>query len=269
MLHGTTQMAKMGGLSRYLKKTNALFLLGTLSMAGIPPLAIFFSKDLILEDISANTPFYLLGLGVSLLTAFYLTRAYFLTFQGPCHLSSEDRKTLHDAPKVMTGPVALLGILSVVGGLLGFALNKPPVLMQFLGQVNSGLTTESLTSGFHLNTGVWISIAVALSGVAIGALAYSPFLDRLGKTVQFLTQAFYINELYAAMIVLPMRMLSKGIAYFIEPKVFDSSLEVASQSTYKTAGLLQTIQSGQIRSYISWIVAGSSLVLLYLLFGGF
>lgn len=269
MLHGTTEMAKMGGLWRYLKKTNALFLLGTLSMAGIPPLAIFFSKDLILEEISAYTPFYLLGLGVSLLTAFYLTRAYFLTFQGPCHLSSQDRKTLHDAPAVMTTPVALLGVLSIFGGLLGFAIHKAPVLMQFLARVNAGFVTESLESGFHLNTGVWISIAVAVSGVVIGALAYSTILDRLGKTVQFLTQAFYINQLYAATIVLPMRMLSKFVAYFIEPKIFDSSLEVTAKSTYKTASLLQTIQSGQIRSYISWIVAGSSLVVLYLLYGGF
>lgn len=269
MLHGTTQMAKMGGLSRYLKKTNALFLLGTLSMAGIPPLAIFFSKDLLLEEISANTPFYLLGLGVSLLTAFYLTRAYLLTFQGPCHLSSHDRKSLHDAPAVMTTPVALLGLLSVFGGLLGFAINKAPLLMQFLSHVNTGFITESLESGFHLNAGVWISIAVAISGVVIGALLYTTLLDRLGKTVQFLTQAFYINEVYAATIVWPMRMVSKLVAYFIEPKIFDSSLDAARESTYETARILQTIQNGQIRSYISWIVAGSSLVVLYLLYGGF
>lgn len=269
MLHGTTEMAKMGGLARYLKQTNVLFLLGVLSMAGIPPLAIFFSKDLLLEDISGNTILYMMGLAVSLLTAFYLTRAYFLTFQGKSNVPAQDLSTLHDAPKIMTGPVAILGVLTVFGGLLGFAINKPPVLMEFLEKVNSGFSSESLVHGFHLSLSVWISIAIAVLGVAAGAIIYSKFTDRLGKTVQFFYQAFYINQLYAACIVWPMRAISKCIAQWIEPKVFDSSLEVTSDATYKAAGLLQQMQSGQIRSYISWIVAGSSLMLLYLIFEGF
>lgn len=269
MLHGTTEMAKMGGLARYLKKTNALFLLGTLSMAGIPPLAIFFSKDLILEDISAQHIFYMLGLAVSLLTAFYLTRAYFLTFQGQCHISSQDRKALHDAPFVMTTPVAILGLLAIFGGFLGFAINKPPILMEFLSRQDASFTSDSLIHGFHLTKGVWISIAVALVGIGIGVLAYTKYKNRLGKTVEFLYQAFYINELYSAAIVWPMHMLSRCIAFIVEPKIFDASLDIAAKSTNKTASLLQTIQSGQLRAGIAWIIAGSSLVVLYLIFGGF
>ncbi len=268
MLHGTTEMSKMGGLWKYLKKTNVLFLIGVLSLSGVAPLAIFFSKDLILEDISGNTLYYLLGLAVSLLTGFYLTRAYFLCFQGPSQLNSEEQKSLHDAPSVMMWPVTILGILSVIGGLLGFSINKPPVLMDFLEKVDAGFIDKTLLQGFHINTAVYISIVIAIAGVSIAAIMYSRFRMRLGKTFQFFYQAFYINQLYAAVIVWPMRKFSNIIAYFFEPKIFDAGLQVTVQSTYKTASLLQLMQSGQIRSYISWIILGTSLLVLYLIFEG-
>ncbi|MCE5295246.1 MAG: NADH-quinone oxidoreductase subunit L [Chlamydiales bacterium] len=240
MLDGTTEMAQMGGLSRYLKKTNILFLIGVLSMAGIPPLAIFFSKDLLLEEISSHTPFYILGLLVSILTAFYLMRAYMLTFQGQPKI-----KSVSDAPKVMWTPVAILGVLSIFGGFLGYMYN------------------DTIHNAFHLSVSVWISIAIAFFGVALGMRYYN------GKTSQFLYKAFYINELYNACIVGPLAKLSSVIATILEPKVFDASMQKTAGGAYETANLLQKIQNGQIRSYISWIVAGSSLLILYFVIEGF
>ncbi len=269
MLHGTTEMSKMGGLSRYLKMTNLLFFIGVISLGGIPPLAIFFSKDLIIESTSGSTPFYLIGLAVTLLTSFYLMRAYFLAFQGTCHVPTKELKGLHDAPKIMTLPVTILGVLAIFGGLLGFSPDQPPVLLKFLEKVNSGFVTESLEHGFHLNTGVWIAIAVAVSGALLGAIIYGLYQSRLGKNVSFFYQAFYINELYNNCIVRPMRMVSNIVASFFEPKIFGSSMQKAASGTYKTAGFLQTMQSGQLRSYISWIVAGTCLLVLYLVFEGF
>ncbi len=230
MLHGATEMSQMGGLWRYLKKTNVMFLVGALAMAGIPPLAIFFSKDLILEDISSSTGFYVTGLAISLLTAYYMTRAYLLTFQGPSRTEQ-----VSDAPKVMIVPVAILTILSLFGGLLG------PYRSVFEGNI-------------------WPSIAVAFAGLAVAFI--------FNKSWKFFYKAFYINELYNSCIVLPMRALSKVINLFIEPKVIDQAVETTSRSAYETATVLQTIQSGQIRAYIAWIVAGSSLVILYLVFWG-
>jgi NADH-quinone oxidoreductase subunit L len=244
MLHGTQEMAKMGGLAKHLKKTNILFGIGVLSMAGIPPLAIFFSKDLIIEEISSSWPFYLLGLAVSLLTAFYMTRAYFLTFMGKSHVAKLKKLTLKEAPSVMVNPVMVLGVLSVVGGMIGYYFY--PLL--------------------HLNLGLWISIFVAFFGVGAGYIVYTRYKDN---PVQFFYESFYINQLYDICIVGPMRVISNAISWFLEPKVFDASVQATAHTTYKAAGVLQMVQSGYIRSYISWIIAGTSLFLLYLVYEGF
>ncbi len=226
MLHDVTEMSQMGGLSKYLKKTNVFFLLGALSMAGIPPLAIFFSKDLLLEEVSSHTFFYLLGLTVSLLTAYYLMRAYMLTFQGPLHGKAPE----NDAPKSMMIPVGLLALLST-----------------FAGFVQS----------IHLSLSVWISIAIAVLGVALGVLFSSK------AYLQFFYEAFYINQIYQVLIVKPLRALSQFFGSFLEPKLFDASMQQAVSRTGKTAAVLQLVQSGQIRSYIAWIIVGASFVILF------
>jgi len=229
MLHGVQEMSEMGGLAKYLKKTNVLFLIGVLSMGGIPPLAIFFSKDLILEELSSSTPYYVLGLTVSLLTAYYLMRAYSLAFWGPTRVKTAPE----EAPKVMILPVAVLGVLSIVGGM-------------WLAQ----------SFGFHAGPGMWISIAVAIGGILLG-MAYRPALRLFYK-------AFYINELYQVSIVGPLRWLSSLVANVFEPTISDTSLEMTVDASYKTASLMQKMQSGLIRSYIAWILIGTSAVLLYL-----
>ena len=260
MMHGTTEMSKMGGLEKCLPKTNILFLIGVLSMAGIPPLAIFFSKDLILEGVASSKFFYYTGLSISLLTAFYLTRAYVLTFKGPCTAS------VKEAPVVMIFPVAVLGILAIVGGLLGFSINKPPILMNFLAKDSPEFISKELALGFHFSFGIWVSIIVAVTGVVLAAVLFSRY--RSDKLCSFFYKAFYINELYNALVVIPMRSISRLIARIFEPKLFDTSLKIAVNASQKTASLLQVIQSGQIRSYIAWIAFGASILLIFLVFEG-
>ncbi|MBS0634732.1 MAG: NADH-quinone oxidoreductase subunit L [Verrucomicrobia bacterium] len=227
MLHDVTEMSQMGGLAKYLKKTNIFFLLGALSMAGIPPLAIFFSKDILLEEISSHTFFYLLGLTVSLLTAYYLMRAYMLTFQGPLHAKAPE----HDAPKSMMIPVAILALLSCFAGFL---------------------------QSIHFSWSVWVSIAIAVLGVAIGV-----FSNKV--CAKFFYEAFYINQLYDACVVKPLRAFSQLAGSFFEPKLFVGSMDEAASSASQTAKLLQLVQTGSIRSYIAWIVVGASFVILYLI----
>src|SRR5439155_20416562 len=102
--------------------------IATLAIAGIPPFAGFFSKDEILGAAFAEATirplwyaFWAMGLAAALLTAFYMTRLMLYTFHGPNRTGERERAHLHEAPPVMTGPLALLGILTVLGG----ALNVP------------------------------------------------------------------------------------------------------------------------------------------------
>ena len=264
MLHGETLMEKMGGLKKVFPKTQIFFLIGVLSMSGIPPLAIFFSKDLILEEgYNAGCMIcYVAGLVISLFTAFYLTRAYFLTFQGPC----KGDTTPNEAPPSMLIPVGILGVLSIIGGFLGFAVNKPPILMRFLQKDCPDFISDELSFGFHLSLETVLSIFVAFAGVLTAAFIYTRMRERIGKTLQFLTHAFYIDEVYRKMVVRPCRKIASLLADFFEPLIFKLSIGIPTKTTQKAAASMQLLQSGQIRTYASLIVIGGSLLLFYIVF---
>ncbi len=228
MMHGITLMEKMGGLAKIFSTTNILFLIGVLAMAGIPPLAIFFSKDMILEELTRNKVCYLLAASTSLLTAFYLMRAYLLVFQGPCHDT-----TFKEAPKVMLIPVSILAFLSTIAGF-------------FLP--------------FHFTPSVWVSLTVALVGVGTAFV--------FNQTWSWFFHAFYIDTLYNWIVVQPMHFIAKSVAKIVEPKVFETSMRRVAEISYKTADLMQEAQNGQIRSYIAWMVTGAAFLIIYVVFEG-
>src|SRR2546425_297463 len=118
-------MRNMGGLARYMPWTAALMWMATLAIAGIPPFAGFFSKDEILGAAFAEAAvhplwygFWAMGIAAALLTAFYMTRLMLYTFHGPNRTGEHARDHLHEAPPVMTGPLVVLGLLTVTGGAL-------------------------------------------------------------------------------------------------------------------------------------------------------
>lgn len=257
MMDGETNMQKMGGLAKPLKKTSIAFLIGALSMSGIPPLAIFFSKDLILDDAlhTDNTLLYVIGLITAVVTAFYLARAYILTFMGTIHTDSKIVKILKEAPQVMLYPVYILACLALTGGFLGYAFTATPPLLQFLREGTVAITTGE--DVLHLTTSTWVSIAGAILGIACAAIFYK----QLKNGIQCLLKSLYIDALYERCIVGPLKSLSYAITSFFEPKIISGSVQITSRASYATAGLLQHIQSGQIRSYISWIVIGSVILI--------
>ncbi len=264
MMNDVTDMNQMGGLNKKFPKTNVLFLIGVLAMSGIPPLSIFFSKDLILEDefIAGYMVLYVVGLLISVMTGFYLTRCYILTFRGSCKIA----EALRDAPKVMMIPVSILGLLAIGGGLLGIANEKPPLLLEFLTKDSSVVIPQNLKTAIELNIETWGSIAVAVLGVGLAAVLYTRFRESMRKPFRFFLESFYFNQIYFYLIVKPLRILSKIIAMIIEPFVFDKTLELSTISVNAIAKSLQRVQSGQIRSYVSWIVLGAVLLLGYFIF---
>lgn len=263
-LHGETEMGRMGGLSRWLPKTNWLFLIGVLTLSGIPPLAAFFSKDLILEQESMMGFHFLfwVGLLTSVLTAFYLTRAYCLTFKGPTHVT--DPQAIHEASTVMIVPVSVLAVLSVIGGLLGFGVAKIPLLEGFLGEIGIRLATGSSATLFeHPET--WLSIVGSIVGVGGAYWLYTRYADRLKGPAQPLKQAFYIDDFYDWIFVRPLKWLSAFIATVIEPGFFAGLVHGAVRMVQKSALALQQMQSGQLRSYVAWMALGVVAMIVYLM----
>jgi NADH-quinone oxidoreductase subunit L len=268
MLHGTTEMAKMGGLAKIFTKTHWLFLVGALALSGVPPFAAFFSKDLILEQeyLAGYDVLFYIALAASILTGVYMMRAYCLTFTGSQHLNPEEMKTIHEAPNIMLIPVGILALLAVIGGFLGYTFNHSPLLENFLREVGVTHLEEELRSGFVLTPETWIAIAGALLGVGITALVYTRYINRLGPTFALLKRQFYVNEIYDDIFVKPLKWISRLIVQFFEPKVFEGLITGTIRSTQGVAQKLQLVQSGQIRSYIAWMVLGSVLLLVYFVF---
>ncbi|HKE92449.1 MAG TPA: NADH-quinone oxidoreductase subunit L, partial [Gemmatimonadales bacterium] len=207
-------MRNMGGLARYLPWTCTLMWIATLAIAGIPPFSGFFSKDEILGAAFARGTaqpawyvFWALGLGAALLTAFYMTRMMLYTFHGPNRTGSREETHLHEAPPVMTGPLVILGVLSLVGG----ALNLPPLVggTAFLERWLEPVTAAGAAL-VHLPevaastewTLIAIAVAIAIAGIvtawrvldltALVAAKSAPQETGLGKV---LYKKWYVDEL--------------------------------------------------------------------------
>ncbi len=270
MMQGATNMELMGGLWKKFPKTHILFAIGVLAMSGIPPLAIFFSKDLILEQefTSGYLVLFLVGVLAAVLTAFYLARAYCLTFLGTPRLDAKIFETIKEAPRRMLAPVIILAILSIVGGFLGFAFGKPPLLEHFLLADDPTLDLHDLNRSLQLSPETWLSIAAGLIGLTAGGLMYTRFYKQLGPRIQLLTNAFYLDQVYWFLFAVPLGALSKLVARFLEPIIFDGSIRMVVNTTQRDAVRLQRMQSGQIRSYVAWMLIGTALLLAYLILKG-
>lgn len=265
MMHGTTQMEKMGGLWKVFSKTHILFAIGVLALAGIPPLAAFFSKDLILEEeyLAGYKILFYIALFASILTAFYLTRAYCLTFLGNRRLQDA---TVKEAPAVMLLPVSVLAFFSIGGGLLGFGCGQMPLLERFLVEVGLSEQEREVASGCFTSAETLLAAAGSLLGAALAGALYTRFADRLGAPIEFLKRAFYIDELYQLLIVWPLAALARFATSVVEPHLFEGSLQAVARMAHGTSMWLQKVQSGQIRSYVAWMAIGSGLIVVYLAF---
>ena len=269
MMHNTTDMRKMGGLAKLFPKTNICFLVGVLAMSGVPPLAAFFSKDLILEEssITGFRVFYDIALVSSFLTAFYLTRAYCLTFTGKS-LDPHSLVGVKEAPNVMLVPVIVLTVLAAFGGFLGFAIGTEPPLEKFLAASDVTDKVNLLINGFHFSFEIWVSLVVALSGMSLGAFIYTGSYRQASNSMirikTCLKEAFYIDQAYDVVFVRPLRGIAQLIGGVLEPLLFEGSIHGVSRAAQLLGGSLQKMQSGQIRSYIAWMAIGSVFLILFL-----
>jgi NADH-quinone oxidoreductase subunit L len=266
MMGGLTDMRKMGGLRTVFTKTHWLFLLGALALSGVPPLAAFFSKDLILEEeyLTGHYILFAVGITISVLTSFYMLRAYWLTFAGQSNVEPEVVRSTREAPAIMIAPLTVLALLSIVGGALGFSRSSAPLLESYLSSDDPTLLQHPASHGFELSIELLISIAASLLGLVVAIALYGYYSDRLGKPLEILRKAFYIDELYDLLLVRPLKALSYAISNFFEPKVFDGSISMLARGSDGVARQFQKVQSGQIRSYLAWMLLGGGLLLIFL-----
>jgi NADH-quinone oxidoreductase subunit L len=263
-MHDVIDMRRLGGLARPLRWTAGGFVVGGLALAGVPPFAGFFSKDLILEEAFAlgmstgNYLVYALGLLTAFVTAVYITRATALTFFGRPAGSHDP----HESPAVMLAPMALLAVLAAGGGLLGAHAAGDP-LQRFLGTA-LGAHAAGAAAGVHPPAALLLvlSVVVALGGIATGWIAYRGRRDpRLGRLGMFMEQRWYVDALYDAVIVRPGRALGHWLAGPVDLGVIDGVVNGVGRVLGAAGSWIRLLQTGYARQYALVLLIGTVIVL--------
>jgi NADH-quinone oxidoreductase subunit L len=283
-------MRNMGGLARYLPITAGLMIIATLAIAGVPPLSGFFSKDEILalafgrgEHQPAFRLFWAMGATAALLTAYYMARLVAMTFFGENRTGAEERRHLHEAPWIMTGPLLLLGVLSLAGGWLNLpafagALGPTELLHHWLEPVTAAGVAISRTLGTlaevpHGSTEttlVVLAVVIAVAGLAWGwavTLRAATVPARLAAPEQgvwkVLYHKYYVDELYDRFIVQPLVRLSRVVLWNkIDQGLIDGAGVNGAAGLSRALGWLGSrMQTGQVGVYVVLFLVGALYVL--------
>ena len=278
-LHENQDLRNMGGLKGLMPGTHKTFLLASLAIAGIPPLAGFFSKDEILAHAYSNS-FYLWLIGVitAFLTAFYIFRLFILAFEGKPRFDVHHIH-VHDAPKSMLVPLWVLGILSVVGGWIGIpaALGGGENFDSFLEPVfeNAQAKMPSIFFIEHSTEYVLmlVSILLAVGGVYLAYYAYQkkPALsaklrNSIGGFYEVLLNKYYIDEIYQAIVVKPLMYVSDRYLWHVfDEGVIDGTVNGTGKIVRATGRAVRRIQTGFVQNYALIFVFGIIIIIGYLI----
>jgi NADH-quinone oxidoreductase subunit L len=284
---GEQDMRKMGGLRSYIPVTCATMGIATLAIAGIPPLAGFWSKDEILwQAYQANWVYWLIGLVTAFITSFYMFRLLFMTFAGEyrgVQVDSHGQSSQahgdqahgpHESPMVMLVPLMILALLAMVGGFVGIGNRFEHFLAPVFGagEVPAAETASRFTEYLLM----FVSVAVAVLGSIAAYILYvsKPYLpqqiaDRLGGLYDAVVNKYYVDELYAAIFVKPLVDASTRILWQgVDRKIIDDSINHAADGARYVSDNVRHMQSGNVRSYAGWIAAGGAIVLAYMIWLG-
>ena len=291
-------MRNMGGLKRLLPITWATMWVATFAIAGVWPFAGFFSKDEIIwqtgaRAIGAFEPwfrgFWVMALLTAMLTAFYMTRLMVMTFHGANRTGEEERRHLHEVRPVMWVPLVVLAVMSVIGGWINVpeAIANAPVfgwlptsewLHDWLHPVTASadaiiaanvgevLHEAPLGGGEAAWAGISFALAVAIIGLSAFMLtrrAYRPAIEATEPTgfARVLYHKWYVDELYALIIVRPVLAVSRAFWRFVDQGLIDGVANGAGYASRAFGWVGSRLQTGQLNTYAFALLAGALFLL--------
>ncbi|MFC1572260.1 NADH-quinone oxidoreductase subunit L [Candidatus Eisenbacteria bacterium] len=267
----TQDIWEMGGLLKRMPVTGWTFLIGALALAGIPPLAGFFSKDEVLAAAHGSPVLYVVGVITAFLTAFYVARLLSVAFLGA---PRKDIRT-HESPAVMTVPLILLAVGSVLAGWVGAGCPIP-----FLHHSHTGFGTYVFAGGhphapeFHADVMI-LSAGVALAGLVAGYLVYSRGVldpqavrERFARSYQVLAHKYYMDEIYDWLVLRGQQGWARLCDGFDRWILIRSLVNGFSHVTRWTGDKTRLLQTGQLQFELLILSGGTALLLLMLLMGG-
>ena len=272
---GEQDIRKMGGLKKKLPITFAVFMIGTLAISGIPPLAGFFSKDEILAKVSMQSPvlFYVLAF-TSALTALYMFRLLFLTFYGSFRGTKDQEHHLHESPPVMTWPLVVLAVLSTVGGFMGMpaVFSEHHMLNHYLDPILSSPAGLMIAEPSHLFEWSLMGVSIVLLLIIIG-WSYNMHVSQekipalheseMSPLTKLLYNKYYIDELYQAVFVRPLQAFGRLFQKFIDNALIDGIIGGVNKGVILGSQTARLMQTGSTGFYVFAMVFGIIAILLF------
>ena len=252
-LEGEQDMRHMGGLRTKIPRTFVTILCASLAISGFPFTSGFFSKDAILVAAYAHAPWmFWVGVITAGMTAFYVFRALFMTFFG----TYRGHHHPHESPLVMTGPLMILALLSLGGGFINIPKWLEPIFPLAEGPENFTLMA--------------ISVAAGLIGIALAYVLYvlkpgmaDSIASAFGGLYKLVYNKYFVDEIYDAAIVKPTVNGSRAVLWRgIDVASIDGLVNGVGAVARGLGGGLRLIQSGNIRSYATWVVFGSIVLMI-------
>lgn len=296
-------MRNMGGLKRYLPVTFVLMWIATLAISGIPPLSGFFSKDEILGSVFARAHgstlasaswlgipggtllyiIYGIGLAAAFMTAVYMTRMMLYTFHGPTRTGAEEEKHLHEAPWIMTGPLVVLGILTIAGGWLNLPevitdlipLGPRELLGRFLDPVVGDATGRITAGAAHVPATteqalIAAAVVIAVAGIVFALLRLKPSTlpskrEAVAETgfEGVVANKYYVDEGLDRAVVTPTYSLSRNFLWrIIDNGFIDGFFVNGSAALARGFGWVGSrLQTGNVGTY-AWVLVIGVLAVL-------
>ena len=253
-LHHEQDMRHMGGLRKKIPITFAVLCCAWLAISGVPFTSGWYSKEAILGAVHHHSPLmYWIGVATAAVTAFYVSRSMFMTFWGEYRGHAHP----HESPPVMWVPLAVLAVLSLAGG---FLFNVPHIL-------------EPIFPAAHGEHDIMLEIIGSAAGLLGIALAYVMYIaspgmpdaisSSLGGLYRLVYNKYYVDEAYDAAIIKPIVNTSRtGLWQFADVWLIDGIVNGFGGFSRWVGGGLRMLQSGSIRSYAAWVVAGAVIFII-------
>lgn len=269
-MSGEQNMRKMGGLYKRIPFTYGLVWIGSLALAGVPFLAGYYSKDMILESLygyahdgGAMYP-YVIGLVAAFLTAFYSWRLISLVFHGESKADERVQSHIHEAPMIMLVPKVILAVGAVFSGvaLVGFFTHPDLIGRAYVFKSNE----------YHISDIIEIlPTFIASDGIILAVIIYhtkrqqlSAALTHYRRAAALIQSGFGIDRLYHALIVKPLHCFGGFLNHHIEKGLIDRyGANGPAILTGRLSSALRRIQTGSVRDYAIIMMAGLMLILGY------
>ncbi|MDA8196468.1 MAG: NADH-quinone oxidoreductase subunit L [Actinomycetota bacterium] len=256
---------KMGALYKVMPITGFTFVIAWLSIAGVPPFSGFFSKgDVLLAAYSKSPILWLVGAITAILTAYYMGREVYLVFFGGARYKEAGDFHPHESPKLMTYPLIVLAILSILGGLLnlGFSSGTDFLsnwLLPVFGNAQQSLTfgggTKLMLEGADI---VFAAIGIFLASRIWSQSATNPGLER-----EILRRGWGIDDFLDLLFSRQGEKVANELNGFVDPMVIDGAVVGGANLVRLSAGVMRRLQNGYVRSYALVISLGVVVLLGY------